>query len=76
MTREALGEAEQGTLYRVDLVGLQVKDEAGEVLGRVEGFFDTGDTGVMVVKGARERWQNRKKEPGPPSSSEPSRSIS
>jgi 16S rRNA processing protein RimM len=55
VTREALGEAEEGTLYRVDLVGLQVKDEAGEVLGRVEGFFDTGDTGVMVVKGERER---------------------
>jgi hypothetical protein len=28
-----------------------VKDEAGAVLGRVEGFFDTGDTGVMVVQG-------------------------
>jgi 16S rRNA processing protein RimM len=55
VTREALGEAEEGTLYRVDLVGLQVKDQAGAVLGRVEGFFDTGDTGVMVVKGERER---------------------
>jgi 16S rRNA processing protein RimM len=55
ITREALGEAEEGTLYRVDLVGLQVKDESGAVLGRVEGFFDTGDTGVMVVKGERER---------------------
>ena len=55
ITREALGEAEAGTLYRVDLVGLQVKDESGAVLGRVEGFFDTGDTGVMVVKGERER---------------------
>jgi 16S rRNA processing protein RimM len=55
VTREALGEAEEGTLYRVDLVGLQVKDESGAVLGRVEGFFDTGDTGVMVVKGERER---------------------
>ena len=53
--REALGEAEQGTLYRVDLIGLQVRDQAGAVLGRVEGFFDTGDTGVMVVKGERER---------------------
>ena len=53
--REALGEAEEGTLYRVDLVGLQVNDESGVVLGRVEGFFDTGDTGVMVVKGERER---------------------
>ena len=55
VTREALGEAEEGTLYRVDLVGLEVKDESGAVLGRVEGFFDTGDTGVMVVKGERER---------------------
>jgi 16S rRNA processing protein RimM len=55
ITREALGEADEGTLYRVDLVGLQVKDESGAVLGRVEGFFDTGDTGVMVVKGERER---------------------
>jgi 16S rRNA processing protein RimM len=53
--REALGEAEEGTLYRVDLVGLQVRDQSGAVLGRVEGFFDTGDTGVMVVKGERER---------------------
>jgi 16S rRNA processing protein RimM len=32
-----------------------VKDEAGRMLGRVEGFFDSGDTGVMVVKGERER---------------------
>jgi 16S rRNA processing protein RimM len=55
VTREALGEAEEGTLYRVDLVGLQVRDLSGAVLGRVEGFFDTGDTGVMVVKGERER---------------------
>jgi 16S rRNA processing protein RimM len=55
VTREALGEAEEGTMYRVDLVGLQVKDQSGAVLGRVEGFFDTGDTGVMVVKGERER---------------------
>ena len=53
--RSALGEAEEGTLYRVDLVGLQVRDLSGAVLGRVEGFFDTGDTGVMVVKGERER---------------------
>jgi 16S rRNA processing protein RimM len=55
VTREALGEADEGTLYRVDLVGLLVKDESGALLGRVEGFFDTGDTGVMVVKGERER---------------------
>ena len=54
--REALGDAEEGQLYRVDLVGLEVVDATGAVLGRVEGFFDTGETGVMVVSGeARER---------------------
>jgi 16S rRNA processing protein RimM len=53
--REALGEAGEGELYRVDLVGLEVVDGSGTVLGRVEGFFDTGETGVMVVAGARER---------------------
>ena len=53
--REALGDAEEGQLYRVDLVGLEVVDATGAVLGRVEGFFDTGETGVMVVSGTRER---------------------
>ncbi|HEX4764568.1 MAG TPA: ribosome maturation factor RimM [Usitatibacter sp.] len=53
--RGALGDAEEGQLYRVDLVGLEVVDATGAVLGRVEGFFDTGETGVMVVSGTRER---------------------
>ena len=53
--RDALGDAEDGQLYRVDLVGMEVVDESGEALGHVDGFFDTGETGVMVVKGARER---------------------
>jgi 16S rRNA processing protein RimM len=53
--RESLGEAEEGTLYWVDLVGLEVVDTAGESLGKVEGLFETGETSVMVVKGERER---------------------
>jgi len=53
--REALGKPGEGQHYRVDLVGLQVADTQGAVLGVVEGFFDTGETGVMVVKGGRER---------------------
>jgi 16S rRNA processing protein RimM len=53
--REGLGEAQEGTLYRVDLVGLEVVDEGGASLGKVEGFFETGETSVMVVAGARER---------------------
>jgi 16S rRNA processing protein RimM len=53
--RESMGDAEEGQLYRVDLVGLEVVDASGTVLGRVEGFFDTGETGVMVVSGTKER---------------------
>ena len=53
--REALGEAGEGTLYRVDLIGLEVVDAAGARLGKVDSFFDTGDSSVMVVQGGRER---------------------
>ena len=53
--REALGDADEGELYRVDLLGLEVVDESGAALGKVESFFETGDTSVMVVRGARER---------------------
>jgi 16S rRNA processing protein RimM len=53
--RAALGEAGEGTLYRVDLVGLDVVDETGRSLGKVEGFFETGGTSVMVVAGVKER---------------------
>ena len=55
IARESLGEAEEGTLYWVDLVGLDVVNAEGEALGKVEGFFETGPTSVMVVKGERER---------------------
>ena len=50
--REALGEAEQGSLYWVDLVGLEVVQESGESLGTIEGLFEAGDTSVMVVRKA------------------------
>jgi len=55
VTREALGDAEDGTLYWVDLVGLEVVDEGGTRLGEVEGLFESGETSVLVVKGAKER---------------------
>jgi 16S rRNA processing protein RimM len=55
VTREELGEADEGTLYWVDLVGLDVVDEGGQPLGQVESLFETGETSVMVVKGERER---------------------
>jgi 16S rRNA processing protein RimM len=53
--REAMGEADEGTLYRIDLVGLEVVDAGGAKLGEVEGFFDAGDTTVMVVRGEERR---------------------
>jgi 16S rRNA processing protein RimM len=53
--RAALGDAEEGTLYRVDLVGMEVRDTDGNALGTVDGFVEAGETSVMVVKGARER---------------------
>ena len=55
VTREELGDAEEGTLFWVDLVGLAVVDEAGTQLGEVEGLFETGETSVLIVKGAKER---------------------
>lgn len=53
--RAALGDADEGTLYQVDLVGLEVRDTHGNALGTVDGFVETGATSVMVVKGERER---------------------
>jgi 16S rRNA processing protein RimM len=32
-----------------------VVDESGKRLGEVEGLFETGETSVLVVKGAKER---------------------
>jgi 16S rRNA processing protein RimM len=52
VTRGDLGEPGEGTLYWVDLVGLEVVNEDGEVLGNVEGLFESGETSVLVVKGA------------------------
>ena len=53
--RESLAESAAGEHYQVDLVGLQVVDEAGSELGRVDSFFATGDSSVMVVRGKKER---------------------
>ena len=53
--RAELSDADDGSLYWVDLVGLEVFDESGAGLGKVEGLFETGETSVLVVKGAKER---------------------
>jgi len=54
VTREMLGDAGEGSMYWVDLVGLDVVDASGRSLGRVEGLFEAGDTSVLVVKGDSE----------------------
>ncbi len=53
--RAELGEPEEGSLYWVDLVGLEVVDESGKALGNVEGLFESGETSVLVVRGPKER---------------------
>ena len=55
ITRADLGETEKGWLYWVDLIGLEVVNEGGERLGKVQGLFESGETSVLVVSGAKER---------------------
>ena len=42
--------------YRADLVGFEVKNVEGALLGMVDHFVDTPGNAVMVIKGAREHW--------------------
>ena len=55
MWRDQLGETKPGQYYWVDLVGLEVRLEAGRPLGKVEGLMATGANDVLVVMGERER---------------------
>jgi len=55
--REQLpGGLAEGEFYWADLEGLQVVNEQGVDLGRIDHLFETGANDVMVVKGDRERW--------------------
>ena len=54
--REALPPAEGREHYRDDLVGFEVKNLEGAVLGAVDHFVDTPGNAVMVIKGEREHW--------------------
>ena len=53
--REALPEAEAGHYYLADLVGLEVVNEHGVVLGVVNRWVFNGAQDVMEVSGARTR---------------------
>jgi 16S rRNA processing protein RimM len=62
--RGALIEVERATLpppgdrryYQADLIGLEVANLEGVVLGRVSHFVDAPTITVMVVRGDREHW--------------------
>lgn len=54
--REEMPEAEEDEYYWDDLIGLDVVNLAGEVLGRVEGLLETGANDVLQVRdGGTER---------------------
>ena len=50
--RDALPDAEKNEFYWVDLIGLEVVNEAHENLGKVIRVFETGANDVRVVKGS------------------------
>jgi len=54
IARSELPPLEQGEHYRDDLVGFEVRNVDGAVLGRVEYFADLPAGSVMVVKGEGE----------------------
>lgn len=49
--RSALPACDDETYYWADLIGLSVRNEAGEVLGVVERMLETGAHDVMVLNG-------------------------
>ena len=44
---------ENGTVYWYQLLGLEVRTEAGEVLGTIRDIFETGANDIYVVDGPR-----------------------
>ncbi len=53
--REDLPELEDGAHYIADLIGLEVVDEDGEVLGKLVDVFNTGANDIYDVKRAGKR---------------------
>lgn len=41
---------QEGTYYIVDMIGLEVYTEEGELLGKLEDIFNTGSNDIYVVK--------------------------
>jgi 16S rRNA processing protein RimM len=51
--KNSLPELEEGDYYWSDLIDLEVRTEAGLVLGVVDGLMETGSNDVVVVKAAK-----------------------
>lgn len=49
--RDALPSLEEGEFYWRDLIGLRVRTEAGQDLGKVVSLLETGANDVLVVRG-------------------------
>jgi 16S rRNA processing protein RimM len=56
IARSDLPPLEEGEHYRDDLVGFEVANSEGVLLGKVDYFADLPAGTVMVVKGEREHW--------------------
>ncbi len=54
VARDELPPTDENEFYWSDLIGFQVVNLAGETLGRLEGFLETGAHDVMQVKGAKD----------------------
>jgi 16S rRNA processing protein RimM len=50
----ALPELEEGDYYWSDLIDLEVRTEAGQLLGVVHSLMETGSNDVLVVQGTAE----------------------
>ncbi len=53
--RAALPPAEEGSWYRHDLLGLEVRDPEGRALGRLAEIHDTAEVEVWVIRAGRRR---------------------
>ncbi|MFY9329502.1 MAG: ribosome maturation factor RimM [Georgfuchsia sp.] len=54
--REELPATRSGEYYWVDLIGLQVKNQQGDVLGVIESLVETGANDVLILRdGEKER---------------------
>lgn len=53
--REQLPQADPGSFYWADLIGLRVLNQDGADFGVVDSLMETGSNDVLVVQGERER---------------------